>query len=171
MMFENRQQDFIPLIHIRVAPGSRDKIDRRRRARSENNFIVVRRVDELLDQRAGLFILCRSLFTEPVYPAMNIGVRSTITIIHRIQHRLRMLGRSPIVKIDEPAIPVNRLRQDWKIGSDDLRVKFWLLNDFHELSLALVPSATIPSTLSATRQFHHPDGCWMNEDKFAHENR
>ena len=144
-MFENRQQNLVPLFHIGVPPSSRYEIDRRCCAGGKDDFVVVRRVDEFLDRRSCLLELRGCLFAEPVNPAMHIRVRSTVTVIHCIQNGLRVLGRRSAVKIDELAATMDRLCEDREIGANGDRIEFGLLYGVHDFSLALARSPTIPS--------------------------
>ena len=66
--------------------------------------------------------------------SMNVGVSPPIAVVHRLDHRLRSLSRSPVVEIDQRPVTVNRLIKDWEIATNHERVKL-CLGCVHDFSL------------------------------------
>ena len=90
-------QHLVARLHLRLAEGSRHKVDGLRRAASEDNLVGATGVDELTDALAGRLVQLGSFLRKVMHAAMHVGVDVQILVAHSIEHGERLLRGSSIV--------------------------------------------------------------------------
>lgn len=110
-------EHFVAQTQIGASPGVRDQVDTPRRAGSEDDLFVAGRVDETGHTQPGIFVALSCLFAQRVDATVDVGVVSTIVVIHGADDRFWLLAAGAIVQIDQGFLADPAL-QDREVLSD-----------------------------------------------------
>ena len=117
VMLGHGQDDLVALDHARRGPAIGDHVDALGRAGVEHDLILGRRVQKAGDDAAHRFVFLGGEVRKIVQTAMDVGVFLGIAARHRVDHHLRLLGRSPVVEIGQ-RLAVHLTREDREIRAD-----------------------------------------------------
>ena len=116
VMLHLGNDDFIAGLDECSSKRRSHQVDGLRGPAREDDLVVVRRVDELLDRFAGHLELFRGLLAQEMHAAMDVAVYAFIIIRQSLNNRQRLLRGGGVIEIDQRFV-VNRLFQYGKIVS------------------------------------------------------
>ena len=85
-------------------------------------FVIVGGVEQALDLGPGALVVLGGVLAEGVDAAMHVGVLGAVVAHQFVDHQLRLLGRCPVVQVDQ-RLAVDQLLQDGEIGPDSFRIE------------------------------------------------
>ena len=117
-----RDQHLIALADMRAAIRLRHEVDRFGRAAHEHDLARARGIQEALRFLAGQLVGLRGALAQQVDAAMDVRVVLGVAPHHRIDHRLRLLGRRGVVEVHQ-RFSMNLLTEDGEIAARLLYVE------------------------------------------------
>ena len=121
VMLHDRQNDLVALADMRHPPAIGDRVDRFRRGLREDDLVHRTSIQEPAHLLARRLVSLRRRIRQEMQPAMDVGIFVTIGMRDRIDHGLRLLGRSAVVEIDE-RLAIDFTRQDREVPANGLDV-------------------------------------------------
>ena len=117
VVLQPRQQHLVAGLQRHPAVGLRDQVDAVGRARRQDDRTVIRRVDEARGLDARAFVELRRALAQQVGGAMDVRVGVPIVVVHRANHRFRLLAGVRAVEIHQ-RLAVHELAQNREVGPD-----------------------------------------------------
>ena len=107
---------------IRSRPRVRHEVDRLGGVARVDDLPRGSRVDELRDLLARAFVQRGGLFRQRMYATMDVRIRATIKIVHRFDHRERLLRGGGGIQIRHTRAAGGCALEDGKVFADEVGV-------------------------------------------------
>ena len=121
VVLHDREHDLVALADSHAAERAGDEVDRLGGVAGEDDLLGAAGIEEAAHGLARLLEALRRRVGEVVQAAVHVGVLEAVGVIHRLDHRARLLRRGAVVEIDE-RLAVDLAEQDREVGADALDV-------------------------------------------------
>ena len=145
-----RQEHFVPFAERVAAERGSHQVETLGGAADEDHLVRGPRADEPRHPAAGALVVLGGPLGEDVDAAVDVRVAGLVDVIHRVEHRPRLLGARGVVEVGDRPAP-DLLPEDREVGADLVEVVGG--GSGHQQKLALSrtrwsPSAARPRTAS-----------------------
>ena len=123
MMLHLGRDDIVAGSDITLPEAIRHRIDRRRSSSRKHDLARRTGPDKRRDVPPRGLVFVRTGFAHKVQAPVYVGVHLAVQVIDLIDHRIRLLGRSAVIEIDQ-RLTVNPAGKHRKIGAYFLNIEF-----------------------------------------------